>query len=76
MFLVFEKLALLEAAEVDNLLWDCDETSRKITNFSRTSDNDLDCRLPLNCLLSFAGGFRRVLSALGRLLFAAFLHCA
>ena len=36
MILVFEKLQLLQAGEVDNLLWDCDETSRKITNFSRT----------------------------------------
>ena len=36
MLLVFERLGLFETAEVDNLLWDCDETSRKITNFSRT----------------------------------------
>lgn len=35
MLLVFERLALLESAEVDELLWDCDEASRKITNFSR-----------------------------------------
>jgi four helix bundle protein len=35
MLLVFERLGLLEAAEVDELLWDCDEESRKITNFSR-----------------------------------------
>jgi hypothetical protein len=32
--LVFEKLGLLESAEVDELLWDCDEESRKITSFS------------------------------------------
>jgi four helix bundle protein len=36
MLLVFERLGLLESAEVDELLWDCDEESRKITNFSRT----------------------------------------
>ena len=36
MILVFERLKLLELAEVDNLLWDCDEASRKITNFSRS----------------------------------------
>jgi four helix bundle protein len=35
MLLVFEKLALIESAEVDELLWDCDEESRKITSFSR-----------------------------------------
>jgi four helix bundle protein len=35
MLLVFERLDLLEGAEVDELLWDCDELSRKITNFSR-----------------------------------------
>jgi four helix bundle protein len=35
MLLVFERLGLLEGAEVDELLWDCDELSRKITNFSR-----------------------------------------
>jgi four helix bundle protein len=35
MLLVFEKLGLLESAEVDELLWACDELSRKITNFSR-----------------------------------------
>ena len=35
MLLVFERLGLLESAEVDQLLWDCDEESRKITNFSR-----------------------------------------
>jgi four helix bundle protein len=34
--LVFERLGLLESSEVDDLLWDCDEESRKITNFSRT----------------------------------------
>jgi four helix bundle protein len=33
--LVFERLGLLESSEVDELLWDCDEESRKITNFSR-----------------------------------------
>jgi four helix bundle protein len=36
MLLVFERLGLLEDTEVDELLWDCDEESRKITNFSRT----------------------------------------
>jgi four helix bundle protein len=35
MLLVFERLGLVEAAEVDELLRDCDEASRKITNFSR-----------------------------------------
>jgi len=35
MLLVFERLGLLECAQVDELLWDCDEASRKITNFSR-----------------------------------------
>ena len=36
MLLVFERLGLTQAAEIDALLWGCDETSRKITNFSRT----------------------------------------
>lgn len=36
MLLVFERLDLVESGEVDELLWDCDEESRKITNFSRT----------------------------------------
>jgi four helix bundle protein len=36
MLLVFERLGLLESSEVDDLLWDCDEESRKITDFSRT----------------------------------------
>lgn len=36
MILVFERLGLLETSKVDDLLWDCDEESRKITNFSRT----------------------------------------
>ena len=35
MLLVFERLGLLENTEVDELLWDCDEESRKITGFSR-----------------------------------------
>jgi len=35
MLLVFERLGLLESAQVDELLWDCDEDSGKITNFSR-----------------------------------------
>jgi four helix bundle protein len=35
MLLVFERLGLMEGSEVDELLWDCDEESRKITNFSR-----------------------------------------
>lgn len=35
MLLVFERLGLIENTEVDELLWDCDEESRKITNFSR-----------------------------------------
>ena len=34
MLLVFERLGLLESAEVDELLLDCDEESRKITIFS------------------------------------------
>ena len=29
MLLVFEKLGLLDSTEVDELLWDCDEESRK-----------------------------------------------
>src|SRR6059036_2792615 len=29
MLLVFERLGLLESAQVDELLWDCDEASRK-----------------------------------------------
>jgi four helix bundle protein len=36
MLLVFERLGFLESAEVDELLWNCDEAIRKITNFSRT----------------------------------------
>jgi hypothetical protein len=36
MLLVFKRLGLLQSKEVDELLWDCDEESRKITNFSRT----------------------------------------
>jgi four helix bundle protein len=36
MLLVFERLGLLEADEVTDLLWDCDEASRKITKFART----------------------------------------
>ena len=36
MLQVFERLGLLENTEVDELLWDCDEESRKITSFSRT----------------------------------------
>jgi len=36
MLLVFKRLGLLERKELDELLWDCDEESRKITNFSRT----------------------------------------
>jgi four helix bundle protein len=35
MLLVFERLELLQSAEVDELFWDCDATSRQITNFSR-----------------------------------------
>jgi four helix bundle protein len=35
MLLVFQKLKLLTAAEVDVLLEDCDKLSRKITSFSR-----------------------------------------
>jgi four helix bundle protein len=35
MLLVFEKLGLLESTEVNELLWDCDEESRKIISFSR-----------------------------------------
>ncbi len=36
MLLVFEKLGLLNSAQTDDLLADCDQLSRKITNFSRT----------------------------------------
>ncbi len=36
MLLVFEKMALVEALKIDDLLSDCDALSRKITNFSRT----------------------------------------
>jgi four helix bundle protein len=35
MLLIFERLGLLESAQVDELPWDCDEASRKITNLSR-----------------------------------------
>ena len=36
MLLAFERLGLLENTEVDELLWDCDAESRKITSFSNT----------------------------------------
>lgn len=36
MLLVFEKLGLIKPAEIDTLLSDCDELSRKVTNFSRS----------------------------------------
>lgn len=36
MVLVFEKMGLLQADEVTNLLADCDLLSRKITSFQRT----------------------------------------
>jgi len=36
MLLVFEKMALVEASKIDDLLADCDSLSRKITNFVRT----------------------------------------
>ena len=36
MLLVFERLALVQPAEIDELLWDCDQASRKITNFARS----------------------------------------
>ena len=36
MLQVFARLGLLENTEVDELLWDCDDASRKITSFSRT----------------------------------------
>ncbi|HXT64197.1 MAG TPA: four helix bundle protein [Pyrinomonadaceae bacterium] len=35
MLMVFEALGLFAAAEIDDLLTDCDVLSRKITNFSR-----------------------------------------
>ena len=35
MLLVFERLGLLESSELNELLLDCDEESRKITSFSR-----------------------------------------
>ena len=36
MLLVFERLELLDEAETDQSLWDCDTLSRGITNFSRS----------------------------------------
>jgi len=36
MLMVFESLQLVAKAEVDRLLGDCDELSRKITNFGRS----------------------------------------
>ena len=36
MLLVFERLTLLGPSDVDELLWKCDEASRKITNFARS----------------------------------------
>lgn len=36
MLLVFEKMGLLDAAKIDELLADCNTLSRKITNFART----------------------------------------
>ena len=36
MLLVFEKLGLIASVEIDRLLADCDELSRKVTNFSRS----------------------------------------
>ena len=36
MLLVFEKMGLVDAAHINELLTDCDVLSRKITNFSRT----------------------------------------
>ncbi len=36
MLMVFERLALFKAEEIDELLSDCDLLSRKITNFSRS----------------------------------------
>jgi four helix bundle protein len=36
MLLVFERLSLVQSANVGDLLWDCDEASRKITNFARS----------------------------------------
>ncbi len=39
MLMVFESLGLLNSAELDGLLTDCDMLSRKITNFSKTLRN-------------------------------------
>lgn len=36
MLLVFERLAIVDAGEADELLSECDHLSRKITNFSRS----------------------------------------
>jgi four helix bundle protein len=36
MLLVFEKLKLISAGDIESLLSDCDELSRKVTCFSRT----------------------------------------
>jgi four helix bundle protein len=36
MLMVFEKLGLLAASEIDGVLTGCDTLSRKMTNFSRT----------------------------------------
>ena len=36
MLLVFEKMILVEAQKIDDLLADCDSLSRKITNFARS----------------------------------------
>ena len=36
MLMVFERLGLFSAEEIDELLTDCDVLSRKITNFSRS----------------------------------------
>ena len=36
MLLVFEAMELLASEHVDELLWKCDELSRKITNYIRS----------------------------------------
>jgi four helix bundle protein len=36
MLLLFEKLALIDSTQTDELLADCDVLARKITNFART----------------------------------------
>lgn len=41
MLLVFERLGLIDDAEVSGLLGDCDVLSRKVTNFSRSLERPI-----------------------------------